>query len=430
MHYLTISFTHKNSTIEIREKLSFSDEEQLKDCLAQLNSSEAIHESILISTCNRMEVFVSCSSVMSATQHIFKLLNERSGISEEELEGRADIFDDQGAVHHLFSVASSLDSLVVGETQIAGQLKDAFRFSYDNCFCGQKLSRAMHYAFRCAAEIRNITNISSKPVSIASVAVNKLRDILKDIEGKKALVIGVGEMSEITVKHLISNGVEVHIVNRTRENAEELAVSCGAKVKDFQDLPKLVNEYEILFTATASKEPIITDEIIKNCDFERYWFDMALPRDISFSHGENINLFVIDDLKSIVHENMTIREDEAKRSYEIIGRQTMQFYEWLRSLSVEPIIKEIYTHAHQAAADETERVISKGYLPKEYEQEILKMNEQVLKRFLHDITHKIRQVSGEANADTMIESIRFLLNNDKSSLLNKYKCEHYDKGLK
>lgn len=428
MHYLTISFTHKNSTIEIREKLSFSDEEHLKECLTRLNSSEAIHESILISTCNRMEVLVSCSSVMTATKHIFKLLNERSGISEEELEGRADIFDDQGAIHHLFSVASSLDSLVVGETQIAGQLKDAFRFSYDNGYCGQKLSRAMHYAFKCAAEVRNITNISSKPVSIASVAVNQLRDILKDLEGKKALVIGVGEMSEITAKHLISNGVEVYIVNRTRANAEELAVNCGAKVKDFSELPTLVNEFEILFTATSSKEPIITDKIIENCDFERYWFDMALPRDISFSHGENINLFVIDDLKSIVHENLTIREDEARRSYEIIGRQTMHFYEWLRSLSVEPIIKEIYTQAKKAAEDETARVISSGYLPKEYEKEIQKMNEQVLKRFLHDITHKIRQVSGEANADTMIESLKFLIQSEKSELPNKYKCEHMIKG--
>ena len=428
MHYLTISFTHKNSTIEIREKLSFSEDDQLKECLAKLNSSSSIHESILISTCNRIEVFVSCSSVMGATQHIFNLLSERSNINIEELEGRADIFDDQGAIHHLFSVASSLDSLVVGETQIAGQLKDAFRFAYDNGYCGQKLSRAMHYAFRCAAEIRNLTNISSKPVSIASVAVTKLRDVLNDLEGRKALVIGVGEMSEITAKHLVSNGVEVTIINRTREHAEQLAISCGAKVKDFSDLAKLVNEYEILFTATSSKDPIITDEIIKSCDFNRYWFDMALPRDISFSHGENINLFVIDDLKSIVSENITLREDEAKRSYAIIGRQTMQFYEWLRTLSVEPLIKDIYKHAESAAQEETQRVISHGYIPKEYEKEVLKMNQQVLKRFLHEITHKIRQISGESNADTMIESIKFLLHNEKSKLPDKYKCEHMLKG--
>jgi glutamyl-tRNA reductase len=429
MHYLTISFTHKNSTIEIREKLSYSEDDHIGECLQKLNVSNFINESILISTCNRIEVFASCSSVIGATEHILKQLSERSGINVEELQGRADIFDDQGAIHHLFSVASSLDSMVVGETQIAGQLKDAFRFSYDNGYCGQKLSRAMHYAFKCAAEIRNVTNISSKPVSIASVAVTKLRDLLKDIEGKKALVIGVGEMSEITAKHLISHGVEVHIMNRTKEHADNLAFSCGAKVKDFIDLEEAVNQYEILFTATSSKEPIITDAMVKKRDFERYWFDMALPRDISLSEiTQNINLFVIDDLKSIVSENITIREDEAKRSYAIIGRQTMQFYEWLRTLSVEPLIKDIYMQAQKAAFEETQRVISHGYLPKEYEKEILKMNEQVLKRFLHDFTHKIRQVSGEANADTIMESIKFLLSDSKNELPNKYKCEHMLKG--
>ena len=428
MHYLTISFTHKNSTIEIREKLSFPESDQVEGCLQKLNASNHINETILISTCNRIEVFVSCTSVMGATQDIINLLSERSGINVEELQGRADIFDDQGAIHHLFSVASSLDSLVVGETQIAGQLKDAFRFSYDNGYCGQKLSRAMHYAFKCAAEIRNLTNISSKPVSIASVAVSKLRDVLQNIEGKKALVIGVGEMSEITAKHLMAHGVEVHIMNRTKENAENLAISCGAKVKDFSDLAKYINEYEILFTATSSKNPIITDAIIEKRDFKRYWFDMALPRDISFSKDDNIELYVIDDLKSIVSENITIREDEAKRSYAIIGRQTMQFYEWLRTLSVEPLIKDIYIQAQKAAEEETQRVVSHGYIPKEYEQEILKMNQQVLKRFLHDITHKIRQVSGEANADTMIESLKFLIHDGKSNVPNKYKCEHMLKG--
>ena len=428
MHYLNVSFTHKNSTIEIREKLSFADDVQLEGCLRKLNESDAINESILISTCNRIEVLVSCSSVINATEHIFKLLNDRSRISKEELEGRADIFEDQGAIHHLFSVASSLDSLVVGETQIAGQLKDAFRFSYDKGHCGQKLARAMHYAFKCAAEVRNVTNISSKPISIASVAVVKLREILKNIEGKKALVIGVGEMSQITAKHLASNGVEVYIVNRTREHAEQLAISCGAKVKEFSELPKLINEFEILFSATASREPIITDDIIEKRDFQRYWFDLALPRDISFSRGENINLFVIDDLKSIVTENMSLREDEAKRSYEIIGRQSIQFYDWLRSLSVEPLIKDIYQQATKAAHEETERVMRSGYLPKEYEKEVLKMNEQVLKRFLHEITSKIRKVSGEANADTMIESLRFLFNEENSSLVDKYKCEQFLKG--
>ncbi|PLY16435.1 MAG: glutamyl-tRNA reductase [Sulfurimonas sp.] len=424
MHYLNISFSHKNSTLEIREKLSYKDDDAIKACLIKLNSSEAINESILISTCNRMEVFCSCSDIASATRHIFEMLSLRSVISIDELEGRADIFDDSSAIHHIFSVASSLDSMIVGETQIPGQLKDAFRLSYDSGYCGQKLSRAMHHAFKCAAKVRNATDISSKPVSIASVAVAKLKSILDNIEGKKDLVIGVGEMSEITVKHLISSGADVHVMNRTKEKALDLANICGVKVLDMQELPKVINEFEILFTATAASEPIITDEIIKPCDFDRYWFDMALPRDINYHKGDRINLYVIDDLKNIVDENLNLREDSARRAHGIIGRSTVEFFEWLNTLNIEPIIKEIYQKAFEAAKAESDRVIKNGYIPKEYEAQVHKMSEQVMKRFLHQMTSKMRSVSEEAKSDMVTSALQFLINKESNDMPDKYKCEY------
>ncbi|MCX6051549.1 MAG: glutamyl-tRNA reductase [Campylobacterales bacterium] len=431
MHYLNISFSHKNSTLEIREKLSYPDDAHLKGCLTKLNSSEDINESILISTCNRMEVFCSCSDIAKATQHIFEMLSQRAGISIDELEGRADIYDDSSAIHHLFSVAASLDSMVIGETQIAGQLKDAFRFSYDSGFSGQKLARAMHNAFKCAAKVRNATDISSKPVSIASVAVSNLKSLVHDLSGKKALVIGVGDMSEITAKHLISNGADVYIMNRTKEKAFALAESCGAKVLDFEQLPHAINEFEILFTATSSPKPIITDEIIKPCDFERYWFDMALPRDIQCLHGEKINLYAIDDLKTIVSENIGIREESARAAHGIIGRAVVEFFEWLNTLDVEPMIKEIYQKASLAAEAESKRVIKNGYIPKEYEVQVHKMCEQVLKRFLHDMTYKMRSVSSESKSDMITGALQFLVQKDNNkSVLDEYKCEHMLKGQK
>lgn len=424
MHYLNISFSHKNSTLEVREKLSYKDDDALRACLHKLNSGEAINESILISTCNRMEVFCSCSDVASATQHIFEMLASRSAISIEELEGRADIYDDSSAIHHLFSVASSLDSMVIGETQIAGQLKDAFRFSYDNGFCGQKLARAMHHAFKCAAKVRNATDISSKPVSIASVAVAKLKSVLEKVEGKKALVIGVGEMSEITAKHLISSGAGVTIMNRTKENAQRLADECSAEVLDFSELPNAINEFEILFSATSAPEPIITDDIIKSCDFERYWFDLALPRDINYHKGERINLYVIDDLKNIVDENMSFREDSARKAHGIVGRSTVEFFEWLDTLNIEPMIKEIYQKAFEAAKIESNRVIKKGFIPKEYEAQVQKMGEQVMKRFLHEMTSKMRSVSEESKSDMVTSALQFLIKKDKNDVADGYKCEH------
>jgi len=399
MHYLNISFSHKNSTLEVREKLSYPDDEHKHKCLQKINSSEYINETILISTCNRMEVFCGCSDIANATQHIFELLSKRAGISIEELEGRGDVFDDSNAIHHLFSVTASLDSMVIGETQIAGQLKDAFRFAYDNKYCGKKLAHAMKNAFRCAAKVRTATDISSKPVSMASVAVSKLKSLVDNIEGKKALIIGVGEMSEITAKHLVSNGADVYIMNRTKHKAEALAKECKAKVIDFNELSNAINEFEILYTATSAPEPIITDEIIKPCSFDRYWFDLALPRDINFHIGERINLFVIDDLKTIVNENLSLRENGARMAHGIIGRGVVEFFEWLSTLDIEPIIKEIYNKAYESAEIETKRVIEKGFIPKEYEYEAKKMCEQSLKRFLHNMVSEMRYGDEDSRND-------------------------------
>ena len=401
MHYLNISFTHKNSTMEIREKLSYPDDENKRGCLTRLISTDAISEAILISTCNRMEVLCNCNDIPKATEHIFDMLSKRSSISIEELEGRADIFDDSSAIHHLFSVTASLDSMVIGETQIVGQLKDAFRFAYDNHFCGKKLARAMKSAFKCAAKVRNATDISSKPVSMASVAVNKMKSLVDDIKGKKALVIGVGEMSEITAKHLVNAGADVYIMNRTKHKAEALAKECNTKTIDFEELGNAVNEFEILYTATSSYEPIITDEIIKPRDFDRYWFDLALPRDINYNKGERINLYVIDDLKVIVDENLSSRENASRAAHGIIGRGIVEFFEWLNTQDIEPMIKEIYTRAELAAKEETVRVINNGYIPKEYEAQAQKMCEQALKRFLHDYTTNMRCASEDAHTELL-----------------------------
>ncbi len=399
MHYLNISFSHKNSTIEIREKLSYPDDSNMHGCLKKLTSAEVINEAILISTCNRMEVLCSCSDIVEATNHIFAHLSERAGITIEELEGRADIFDDSSAIHHIFSVASSLDSMVIGETQIAGQLKDAFRFSFDNGYCDKKLARTMKSAFKCAAKVRNATDISSKPVSMASVAVSKLKSLVDSLQGKKALVIGVGEMSDITARHLVNAGADVHIMNRTKHKAEALAELCGTKVLDYEKLPTAINEFDILFTATSSPVPIITDEIIHSCDFDRYWFDLALPRDINYHKGERINLYVIDDLKVIIDENLNHREDAAKAAHGIIGRAIIEFFESLATLDIEPIIKEIYEKAYEAAEHESSRAISKGFIPKEYEKEANKMCKQALKRFLHEMTSSMRNSSEETSSN-------------------------------
>lgn len=414
MHYLNISFTHKNSTLDVREKLSYSSDKEKHACLKSLLESKYIMGALLISTCNRIEVLANCSDIENANAYIFDLLSNRASLSVEALKENAEISDDSTAIHHLFSVAASLDSMVLGETQIVGQLRDAFRFAYDNHYCGQKLARAMKNAFTCAARVRNTTQISSKPVSMASVSVAKLKSLVDDLNGKKAVVIGVGEMSEITAKHLVTAGADVYIANRTQHKADKLALECGTKTVPFGQLGHVINEFEIIFTATSSPEPIITDAIIKPCSFERYWFDLALPRDINCKEDDKINLFVIDDLKSTVDENLEFREEAAREGHGIIGRAVVDFFDWLSAQDIEPTIKAIYLKADKAAHEESARAIDCGYIPKEYEAETKKMCEQTLKRFLHDITNNIRNGSEDFKSELLSGAMNSVIKNKVS----------------
>jgi glutamyl-tRNA reductase len=368
-----------------------------------------------------MEIFCSCSDIVGAKEHIFNMLSDRAGLSLDELEEKADIYDDSSAIHHLFAVASALDSIVIGETQIAGQLKDAFRFSYDKNHCQKKVARAIKAAFKCAAKVRNLTDISSKPVSVASVAVSKLKSVLDNIKGKKTLIIGVGEMSEITAKHMISHGADVYIMNRTKEKAEILAEEVGAKVYDYTQLDKAVNDFEILFTATSSNTPIITDDMIDVCNYQRLWFDLAVPRDISCSYSGMIKLFTVDDLTSIVEQNKGIKEGGARKAHGIVGRSVVEFFEWLDALNVEPMIKDIYQKAYKTAEIEANRAINNGYLPKEYAHQAQKMAEQTLKRFLHDMTSTMRKVTNEPKSESISGMMQMLANNENDSVPDKYK---------
>lgn len=178
MGYLVISFSHKNTDIQTREKLAFPNEENKDRFLKQILEDEIIDEAILLSTCNRVEIITSALNTDTAAKSIIKKLSKYSGLEFDNLYDRADIYEHDGAIHHLFSVASALDSLVIGETQIVGQLKDAFRFSVAKKYCGQNLPRALHYSFKCAAAVRNATSLGTGSVSVASTAVAKAKRLL------------------------------------------------------------------------------------------------------------------------------------------------------------------------------------------------------------------------------------------------------------
>ncbi len=418
MHFLVVSFTHKNTTLAIREKLAFTNDTQKERCLAKIAKESSVDEVMVTSTCNRIEVFCSCSDVEAATMMILLHFHQRSGIPADELEARADIYEDRSAIHHMLSVVSSLDSMVVGETQISGQIKDAFIFGKKLGFCGAQLATVIHHAFRCAAEVRNVTDISSKPVSIASVGMKQLQRDAGDIKGKRALLIGAGEMTVLTARYLRREGVSITIMNRTRAKAESIAKEFDAQVIDFEELSAVLNEFEIIATATGATEPIITKAMINFDLGERYWMDMAVPRDIEAFESDTIKLYTVDDLKSIVNENLVLREDEAKASFSVIRKFTKSYYDIQQQQQIEPMIKEVYVRAMKAAQAESERAVESGYLPKEYAKEAQKMAEQTLKRFLHHKMNRLRDVTEEAHSESLMNALSHILGLDHKDKTN------------
>lgn len=435
MNYLIVSYSHKNTDIATREKIAFNSDEKKINFSNKLLECESINEVLILSTCNRVELLLSVKDCNKALEHIFCELEEFTSIPASELEGRADIYEDNGAIHHIFAVASSLDSVVIGETQIVGQIKDAFKFCFDHGFCSQKIARVMHHTFRCAAAVRSSTEISSSPVSISSVAVNKAKDLAGgSLAGFSALVIGAGEMGRICAEHLIKNGCNVIIINRNIEKAEELARELGETTiaEGFDKLENFINKYRFLFSATSSDDHIITEEMVKEVEFERHWFDIAVPRDIEDSCKEkNINLFSVDDLKSVVSQNRAFREKQAGIAFSIIGKFTMEFYKWLQTLQVEPIIKRMREMAKRSAQKELDRAIQKGYLPKEQKDEVEKILHQAFNTFLHKPTCNLKKVAEDPEFDTIVQSFQYLfgINEQQKKQMNMYKCEyHMEKG--
>ena len=432
MSYLIISFSHKNTDIKMREKLAFSSEEDKERFIKVLLDNESTKEVVLLSTCNRVEIITRSSNIKQSSRNIIEKLANYSGVEFDTLYNRADIYDNDGAVHHLFSVASALDSLVIGETQIVGQLKDAFRFSQAKNYCGANITRVMHYAFKCAANVRNATSLGTGSVSVASTAVAKAKEIIGNTKGVKALVIGAGEMSELTVKHLISSGFDVVLTSRDIKKAQNLASSfeVHVSVEPYSELSNLLAKTPVMITATSAPYPIITKENAPSSSINRYWFDIAVPRDIDENISlSNLEVYSVDDLQDIVNENMSLRAEQAKTAYGIVSRMSLEFFEWLKSLEIEPMVKNLYVKGDSIIDKKVKNAIKKGFIKAEDEENIRKLCQTVITEYLHNPSKQLKDISKNMECDVVIGAVQnmFGLSND-SSLSNKYKCDHLTKN--
>ena len=433
MYYQVMSFSYKKCDQEMREKLAFSDKEETIGMLNQLVTFDFIHEAFIVSTCNRVEIVLATRDNFSSYHAVLGLMAQKSDLNFYELKTAVERYDDEEAVYHLFSVVASLDSLVVGESQITGQVKEAFTLSLNNKTAKHRLNRLLSYAVKCAAEVRNVTNISQNPISIASVAVAQAHSLLGDnMVGMTGVVVGAGEMGVLATKHLLRVGCDVIMLGRDREKVELIAHTLGENVKaDTVDkLEKYINRYRLLFCATSSKEPIITKAfVLENPSLSRLWFDMAIPKDIEDMHLDKLKLFRIDDLQAISQSNHALREEQALRAISIVERYKEDFYSWLRALSIEPVIKQMRQNVSDAIDAEMKRAIKKGFVPAKDEANMRKMAEQMFNRFLHDPTQNLRTSSAEKKNANCIESVKKMFNIDTENIdVKQYKTDHHVKG--
>ncbi len=433
-HYATLGFSHHKTPIELREKLAFDGEMEVGGFLRTLlrESNGLIPEALLISTCNRTEFFFITAEFDAACDCILEALSKSKKIETSKLKEVSQAYYSTDAIHHIFSVASSLDSVVVGETQIAGQLKDAYRFAHENGFCAKEMTRIVHFAFKTAARVRNQTQISSNAISVASIAAQKAK-ALQEEHGLKphALVVGFGQMGSLAVKHLLSDGFKVCVLSRDIEKIK--IESENLSINYFNQLDKVLGDYPIVISATGAFEAVINDDLLTQFKKEgkRFYFDLALPRDIEIDKERarelDISIFRVDDLKQVSEQNLSERQESLKKAYQIVGIATMEFVQWIQTLGVEPLIKSIREMAKNASLKEIERAIKKGYLPKELQFSVEKILHQAFNVFLHKPTQILRNHSTRQESDIIIESIKTFFGIDESVFINAYQCEYEKK---
>ena len=356
MDIAVVGLSHKAAPVEVREKLSFP-EPVLKDALCCMGKLEPVNENIILSTCNRVEAYVTVSEHEGGIERVKRFFLDYHNLEGELYYKSLYAHHGREAVRHLFRVAASLDSMVVGEPQILGQLKDAFDHALTNSTTGTVMNRLMKKAISVAKRIRTETKIAESAVSISFAAVELARKIFGDLDGKTVMLAGAGEMAELAAKHLVNNGVKTILVaNRTFERAEELAQEFEGRAVKYEDLvPEMVHA-DILIAATGAPHYILLKKDMERVIKERknkpvFLIDIAAIRNLDpeINKIDNVYLYDVDDLQSVVESNIKERQREAEQAEEIIEEEINTFMSWLTTIDVVPTIVALRERAEAPA---------------------------------------------------------------------------------
>ena len=415
-----VGVNHKTTPVEIRERLAFSSQ-NIEDSLERLHGYPEIVENIIIFTCNRVEINARVNNIEKGIERLKKFICDYHQVPLEELENYFYCFRNQQTIEHLFRVSSSLDSMVIGEPQILGQVKEAFSQAKNHRSTGQILNQLFEKAFNVAKKIREETGIAESAVSISYSAVELAKKIFEDLENHTIMLIGTGEMAELAARHLISYGVKtVYVASRTYERAANLAKELNGCAMDFADFKKEMHKADIIISSTGSPKFILHKEAVQEAIHQRknkpmFFIDIAVPRDIApdVNDLENVYLYDIDDLQSVVDANLKEREKEAEIAMDIIQNEVSKFINWISALDAVPTIVSLRREAEKIRAKEIEKTLSKmDHLSHEDKEALHSMTNSIVNKILHKPTVNLKKKVLSSEGHTYLKAIRHLFHLD------------------
>lgn len=407
MGLLAVGVNHKTAPVNIRERVSFSPD-ALACALRELTSTPGISEAAILSTCNRTELLCRSSDdnngnvIIDWFEHYHKL-------KPEEVRPYLYVHPDQLAVRHVLRVASGLDSLILGEPQILGQIKDAYSTALEAGTVGKFLSRLFQHTFSVAKQVRTDTAIGSSPVSVAFAAVSLAKQIFGDLGPKTALLIGAGETIELAARHLQGNNIgRMIIANRTVERAHTLAAEFNAYAIALGDIPAHLAEADIVISSTASPLPILGKGAVESAVKKRkhqpiLMIDIAVPRDIESEVGslEDVYLYTVDDLQEIIDEGLKSRQEAARQAEEIIDIQVTHFMSWLQSLNAVSTIRDYRAQAQHIREAELHKALQRLAAGENATEVMQKLAHTLTNKLTHAPSTQLRQASAEGRIELL-----------------------------
>ena len=406
MPLLTTGISHHTATLETREKIAIARTDYALR-VKEIHDLEGVEEVVVVSTCNRTEIY--SIGPKQGSEQIRRWLQAKGGLSDAEMAQHCYVHEREQAVRHLFRVAGGLESLVLGESQIVGQLKESWQMAHEAGGLGKVLDRLFQRAFATGKLIRSKTRIGEHPVSVAYTTVMLAKQIFGDLASKTVILVGAGEMVELCGRHLHDKGLSSLIIaNRSVDRAAELAAQFGAHAVSLTDLPDVLHKADILISSTASQEPILHAKAVKAALKQRrnqpmFLVDIAVPRDIHPNVGKlgNVYLYTIDDLQKVVDKNLSKRSEAAEAATGDVTESVEEFMRWLNSARAAVYLQKLHKHARMNSEELVKKALRRIKAGKDPEQVVTQLANQLTKRILHLPSTRLRQAAEEQDDELL-----------------------------